>query len=192
MVKNIVAASVLLAFAAASNAAITVSLGGNTDPAAFITLSAANVSGGILQTGGSIPQVATLPADTLTGGPDAVGTWLSSDTVGAGGGNATVSFAATNYLSFLWGTIDAYNTIVVNGTNYTYADFGLPADQASGAYVTFSSDATDISSVQFVSTGISMEVANFAVSAVPEPETYALMLGGLGLVGFMARRRKAA
>ena len=28
------------------------------------------------------------------------------------------------------------------------------------------------------------------VSAVPEPETYAMLLAGLGLVGFMARRRK--
>lgn len=28
------------------------------------------------------------------------------------------------------------------------------------------------------------------VSAIPEPETYAMMLAGLGLVGFMARRRK--
>ncbi|TWI64352.1 putative secreted protein with PEP-CTERM sorting signal [Pseudoduganella lurida] len=31
-----------------------------------------------------------------------------------------------------------------------------------------------------------------SVSAVPEPATYGMLLGGLGLVGFMARRRKAA
>jgi hypothetical protein len=33
--------------------------------------------------------------------------------------------------------------------------------------------------------------ANLVVSAVPEPETYAMMLAGLGLMGAVARRRKA-
>jgi len=31
---------------------------------------------------------------------------------------------------------------------------------------------------------------SFQVSAIPEPETYALLLGGLGLLGFVARRRR--
>ena len=33
--------------------------------------------------------------------------------------------------------------------------------------------------------------ADITVTAVPEPETYGMMVGGLALLGFMARRRKA-
>jgi hypothetical protein len=36
------------------------------------------------------------------------------------------------------------------------------------------------------------EVANYNVTAVPEPETYVLMLAGLGAVGFINRRRRKA
>jgi len=36
-----------------------------------------------------------------------------------------------------------------------------------------------------------MWVNTAPIAAVPEPETYALMLAGLGLVGFAARRRLA-
>ena len=38
----------------------------------------------------------------------------------------------------------------------------------------------------------STEITGNAVPAVPEPETYALLLAGLGAVGFVARRRSAA
>ena len=38
--------------------------------------------------------------------------------------------------------------------------------------------------------GASKYAANLALAPVPEPETYAMMLGGLGLLAFTARRRK--
>jgi hypothetical protein len=34
------------------------------------------------------------------------------------------------------------------------------------------------------------DVAAAPIAAAPEPETYAMLLAGLGLMGFMARRRK--
>jgi len=43
-----------------------------------------------------------------------------------------------------------------------------------------------------VDVGRDIVAANWTVTAVPEPETYAMMLAGLGLIGFAARRRKHA
>jgi hypothetical protein len=40
--------------------------------------------------------------------------------------------------------------------------------------------------------GASVKLTDVPVGAIPEPETYALMLGGLALVGWMARRRRSA
>ena len=37
-----------------------------------------------------------------------------------------------------------------------------------------------------------LQYVGTAMAPVPEPETYALMLGGLGMVGFLVRRRTAA
>jgi hypothetical protein len=39
-------------------------------------------------------------------------------------------------------------------------------------------------------TSISNYSVSFATAPIPEPETYAMLLAGLGFLGFMERRRK--
>jgi hydrogenase/urease accessory protein HupE len=54
------------------------------------------------------------------------------------------------------------------------------------SFTTFSSpgvEADIVADVKQIRLGV--------VGVIPEPETYALMLAGLGAVGFFARRRKA-
>lgn len=55
---------------------------------------------------------------------------------------------------------------------------------ASGTYKLWYSGYTN-------DTPIASLGGNFTVSSVPEPESYAMLLAGLGALGFVARRRKA-
>ncbi len=68
------------------------------------------------------------------------------------------------------------------------------ADQGSLTFVGFQASAGEyFTSVQWFgenATGVT-DVQLGITTAVPEPETYAMMLAGLGLLGFAARRRKA-
>lgn len=70
--------------------------------------------------------------------------------------------------------------------SFAAADGMYAYDQ--GIYVGFSRGLTDIKALRISGAGA---VAD-DVSAVPEPESYALGLVGLGLVGAIARRRKPA
>lgn len=79
------------------------------------------------------------------------------------------------------------------GQGFEESDFatGIPAN------ITFSgihySGVVDDFSQTGVTTGTYWSSAfGVTVSAVPEPESYAMLLAGLGLIGFMAHRRKQA
>jgi hypothetical protein len=116
------------------------------------------------------------------------------------GNPATLTFTTpVDYISFLWGSPDTYNSLTVNSTNgsqnFTTATLGFPVqngDQSFNQSVQFSAIAGSlITSLVFSSPSANaFEVARFSVTPIPEPETYALMLGGLGVLGFVARRRR--
>jgi hypothetical protein len=68
---------------------------------------------------------------------------------------------------------------------YTFLDYNYTNLQT----ITFGNDFKNVNKLVFSSVYAQVDNINLSVAAVPEPETYALMLAGLGLVGFVARRR---
>jgi hypothetical protein len=62
--------------------------------------------------------------------------------------------------------------------------------QALQADVSLLSKLVSTTGTGSISGGIDTFRYSFNVSAVPEPESYAMLLAGLGLLGTLARRRK--
>jgi hypothetical protein len=111
-------------------------------------------------------------------------------------GPGTVNFSTgLEYVGFLWGSVDSTNKVsFYSGGNKIASLTGN--DVANGSFGTvnkymnfFSTSNLAITKVIFEAGTNSFETDNFAVSAVPEVETYAMMLAGLGLMGTIARRR---
>lgn len=189
--------AVAIALCTSAGASVTGSLGNGGGT--FLSLSAAGLNGGSVATlsGGTVfasdQPFADIPKGTVT------------DFLAAGvqaGEPATLTFTSpVSYLSFLWGSPDLYNLLTIVSTDitqvFTVASLGFAVtdgNQAFSQYVQFTSaPGSKITGVIFNNAPArdAFEVANFSVSAIPEASTYVLMLGGLGLVAFVARRRRS-
>ena len=109
------------------------------------------------------------------------------DLYSIGAGNSPLTLVTSSFITALGGN----NGIAYNGTNFYVSNEQthiVSKYTAAGGFVSQANLDPDSRYENW--TFASQDIA--PVSGVPEPETYALMLAGLGLLGFVARRSKAA
>jgi hypothetical protein len=103
----------------------------------------------------------------------------------------------------LWGSVDTYNTLeLLNRTGGVLASFvgsnvtalanGNQTSPFTNPIVTLGisgADQTNIGGLRFRSSGNAFEFDNIAISSVPEPTTWAMLMLGLGIAGMSLRAR---
>jgi hypothetical protein len=207
-VKTLIA-SAALAASLGAQAQVTGSLGGGggsflllSSPALCTLAAPCTLTGSVDATivGGTVlnsdQPFADIPKGSIAGG-----NFLSAGPTTTQPSVVTFS-SGVDYLSFLWGSPDLYNGLTISTTsgNVAFSAAGLGfsvtnGDQSFSQYVQFVADAgTLITGLTFTNVPAidAFEVANFTVTPVPEPETYALMMAGFAALGFIARRRRQA
>jgi PEP-CTERM motif len=209
MFKPLVAAA-LLAVAGASQAAITV----YTSQAAFLAATSAtgvdtytgfSITGStpspITRNAGPYGYTASVTTTSFFGAGTTANPWLSTNT-------ATDAITFGSFTGGVQAVGGNFFGSDISGL-FSAGDVTLTATDASGSVTQTIVGATTSSFLGFVSTGLMTSLVLSAVqpaatflwpttdnltlgvaAAVPEAQTYAMMLAGLGVLGFMARRRR--
>lgn len=160
------------------------------------------VTGAVITAAGNVSGVRAAPAGTPLGG--------IYQSVGKGGASTfdfsgfTRSRALTG-VSLYWGSVDAFNILdfvnrdgvlvhSIRGSDLPRFD-GNQTLAATNRRLTFAmSGRDDVTRLVFRSTGNAFEFDTIGVTtgAVPEPDSWALLIAGFGLVGAAVRRRRMA
>lgn len=197
------ASAALMALPAVANAAITlgpVDPGSNPyagPPPTIDFETPAPVSGGLV-TNTSVSGIRAQPFGS-TGNY-----WTVGPNDGSPGILDLSAFGDIFNVSFIWGSVDAYNKIEFLDAmgnvlaSFTGSDIFNPAngnqtDPNLNPVVRFNitgSDVSALTSLRLSATSNAFETDNFTINAVPEPATWALMLLGFGAIGFGMRRRR--
>lgn len=135
-------------------------------------------------TSAAVGALDTTFANNVGGDSQAFGTFAVSGAMPSVLSFTGTSFAYNPSMGNLLMNVDVFGLTASNGyQSFFQADFtGVKTSRLYGYNGSLTSDNS------FDQTGALR--TGFNVSAVPEPETYAMMLAGLGLLGFAARRRK--
>lgn len=133
----------------------------------------------------------------------------SPATVNFNGGNATFATGSVLNMEILGSTAGVQydqlvniNTLTFNGTlNLIFSNGYVPLAGSSFALLGFNTLNGSLAADHITVTGYDRSRLDFShlatngvvsVTAVPEPETYAMFLAGLGMLGVVARRRRTA
>ncbi|QHJ00693.1 PEP-CTERM sorting domain-containing protein [Xylophilus rhododendri] len=167
----------------------------------------------VLSLGSSLAEAATVDLGTVsgtttTGSSTSSGSFsdLYNFSVGANDGTAFVSSAVTfgsygvtlSSISLYAGTFTSASalsglTAIFSSSSTSLVNLGngIYSNTVSGATVSLSSLSDYTLVVTGTSAGSSAYTTLISVAAVPEPESYAMLLAGLGLMGCVVRRRSS-
>lgn len=197
-----IAAGAAALAATPASAGVTLSAVNGTEvyagPAAtvdLLNLGALSISGGFIGTGSTSSHAQ--PWGTVGN------YWAVGPSDGSPGTLNLSSIAAIGAISFVWGSIDSYNTLEVldrvggvlasyTGAHAAVSPSGNQTSPFTNRVATLSfsgADQTNIGGLRLSSSSNAFEVANFSITAVPEPAAWAMLLIGFGFVGAFMRRQ---